>query len=851
MTITEREDYHMSSSTLLPGMRIAGPSHRGMAGAALALALFLCFGLIASGPIVGAQDPAIPHGVCPPFHLRDEQGAIINPVAGENTDRPYSPRQTCGACHDYDLITQGFHFTMGAGEAPTETMRNRYQWASTPGFYGGTWCSPAPLYSYLSPKENDTAVTMDMTSFDILTRPCGACHPGGGSAEYDREGKRYDLWMADPASGFVPGGDNDLDGDYYKARWSESGVLEADCLLCHLPAYDFSARNRQIQAMNFRWAPTAGSGLAQVSGSVAEGDAVSLTYDASRFSADGKLSPHIVRSPRNETCLACHAQPGWKKRGANFRDRTDVHLRAGLRCVDCHPAGQSADDPRIRGKERHDFGRGDDPGSRIRPDLNNTMRDCADCHNVGLMGAPVAKHDWLPPLHLDAIACQTCHIPERLVKPIQVQASDVFNPGTKIPTKGKHLWTFYGPEMDYRNHYGYMGMMGHDDKPTESFRPSLVRYGGKIYPVNRVHSAWPGIETEGEPGLHQPRMNHIYDMWTAHQADPNQYPELAQITDDTGDGVIEVNRPEEIDALIAAVTRMLHEQEYPMEGRRVVWVMNDRVYASGSEYRRIPKEDWEASPYGNVHKYNHDVFPSRAALGANGCVECHSPSSPFFFAQALQYPFDVNGEPVWQPQYALLGFSGMEVWMGVWREAYLKPLIIALMVLLAICLAVGLSMLALDRVSPERPLAGWMRWAPVAVGVYGALVALALLARGDLAAFMLPMRFWFDSRHFLVALFILALGVTVIMRRARRLGALARDHHLALRDPVARIVLGAFLVVVVSGSFMLFQPPLLGALTRLSYTLFDVALLAVLVGAIATEIIEIVTLWRGRRRLVA
>ena len=36
---------------------------------------------------------------CPPFHLKTEDGKIINPLSGENADQPYSPRQTCGACN--------------------------------------------------------------------------------------------------------------------------------------------------------------------------------------------------------------------------------------------------------------------------------------------------------------------------------------------------------------------------------------------------------------------------------------------------------------------------------------------------------------------------------------------------------------------------------------------------------------------------------------------------------------------------------------------------------------------------------------------------------------------------------
>ena len=39
-------------------------------------------------------------GICPPIFLRDENGNIINPVSGVNPDVPYSPKQTCGKCHN-------------------------------------------------------------------------------------------------------------------------------------------------------------------------------------------------------------------------------------------------------------------------------------------------------------------------------------------------------------------------------------------------------------------------------------------------------------------------------------------------------------------------------------------------------------------------------------------------------------------------------------------------------------------------------------------------------------------------------------------------------------------------------
>jgi cytochrome b subunit of formate dehydrogenase len=596
--------------------------------------------------------------VCPPFFLRDESGNIINPLQKINAGEPYSPKQTCGAagCHDYKKITQGFHFTQGAGEKPTVTQSERIQWVSTPGNYGGSWCSPAPLYRYLSPKQNSSPQAMDMTSFSFITAGCGDCHPGGGPAEFDRNGNRYDQFMRD--NNYISGGENDFDGDYYQARWTETGVLEADCMICHQPEYNHAERKRHLQALNFRWAPTAAAGWASVTGSIQENEPLNVTYNTLLFDADGKISPHLVREPRNEACLNCHAQPGWKKRGANFSPRTDVHLRAGLKCVDCHPAGSKALDSRINEREMHQFGKGDDPGGQVRNDLDDTVLDCAYCHSNGHLGAPFARHTWLPPVHLDKIACQTCHIPERAVKPAQFQAGDVFNPGSKIPGKGKYLWVFYGPDMQYYNHYGNLSMMGFADKPTDPFKPLLAHYKGKIYPVNRVHSAWPAIEIEGRPELMQPKMGDIYKMWSTHFKDPSKYSGLSKIEDDNGDGVIEVNRAEEIDALIASVASVLQETNYPMEGKRVVWAMNERIYTSGTDYRQVKKEEWEASPYANVHKYNHDVYPAKAAIGINGCDDCHSTDSDFYFAPVLQYPFDSKAQPVSQSQFKIMNYNG-------------------------------------------------------------------------------------------------------------------------------------------------------------------------------------------------
>ncbi len=67
-----------------------------------------CF-LLLSSSILFSQIKA----GCPGFFLRDGNGKIINPISGENANVPFSTKQTCGYCHDYAKITEGYHFQQG------------------------------------------------------------------------------------------------------------------------------------------------------------------------------------------------------------------------------------------------------------------------------------------------------------------------------------------------------------------------------------------------------------------------------------------------------------------------------------------------------------------------------------------------------------------------------------------------------------------------------------------------------------------------------------------------------------------------------------------------------------------
>ena len=65
---------------------------------------------------------------------------------------PYSPRKTCGQCHDYEAVTRAFHFREGTGRKGEilsdhwsdenkdgtlyKYLANAYAYLSSPGQYG-------------------------------------------------------------------------------------------------------------------------------------------------------------------------------------------------------------------------------------------------------------------------------------------------------------------------------------------------------------------------------------------------------------------------------------------------------------------------------------------------------------------------------------------------------------------------------------------------------------------------------------------------------------------------------------------------------------------------------------------
>lgn len=158
--------------------------------------------------------------------------------------KPYSPRATCGQCHDYESITHSFHIEQGRDETDDGFgAKVGLPQLVGPGYFGGYNCMGSNNPEQLARKENASADDFaDLGAAGWIQR-CEGCHSGGGWMERDRQGRRYD--EVDPATV------KRFDGDYFNrgtnsdnkkvdasvvARWDwkKSGVVENDCLMCHI-----------------------------------------------------------------------------------------------------------------------------------------------------------------------------------------------------------------------------------------------------------------------------------------------------------------------------------------------------------------------------------------------------------------------------------------------------------------------------------------------------------------------------------------------------------------------------------------------------------------------------------------
>ena len=570
----------------------------------------------------------------PPAHpkivLRGFDGTPLTP----ESKAPYSPKKTCGACHDYELITKGYHFQQGRTDrygtiVVSDAYDEKYSWNLSSGLFG-KHSSTVIGSSQLSRKMNRNFSEMDKSSFYIL-RNCGACHPGGGWGESDRKGNLY-YNEETKRMGYELSSDDPLfDGDYspfsagdekYGAPWDRSGVSEADCLICHLKGYQWKERGATIRGRFFRYGPTVGAGWAtlKVSEDLSKNlivDELTVDYTKKEVTDFENLHLQLVRRPPDENCWSCHSYYGVKKKGFDWNLQTDIHKAKGMDCISCHS-----------GDKEHNFHKGNSIQQTVRDDLDNTMNSCEDCHYKRKdRRAPRYRHPFSPK-HLRRIACQTCHLP------YQSEPSELVYDHTSGDTQIYETSTFLSPDP----------LDPGPSQPrarSETWYPALREWKGKIIPVKPAITIYWGDLDE------RTKVVKPIPLWKIKEL------KKPPLKDDNRDGIPEVNSLEEIRSFLMAL-RLKDRFGNPIAILPV-------LIKGGFLYRLDKKGGVEKTPHEQAQpidfSLNHNVRSSSLTLGARGCKSCHIKSSPFFLRKVLVDPYDEKGKPIYREVWERLGID--------------------------------------------------------------------------------------------------------------------------------------------------------------------------------------------------
>ena len=307
-----------------------------------------------------------------------------------------------------------------------------------------------PCPEPVAPKQFRASLAEGLAVYDWISAgaragfpSAGWVMPGGGPLEFGRNRKGE----ADFSRTLIEGeaqGRAAADGDYSSrftpdrlSHFRESGVIEADCLICHYPGYKMDRRNAQINSRNYRWAATAGAGLGSVKGAI-------FTYSDPQarpesqgfldgkwnfqkrplveynwgsldlFTPEGRLKGKILsRNVGPENCLQCHGILDAAATGTSHAKKNDAHAKAGFRCTDCH---------RLVGKTTAERLRHQVAPARLAGIKQAAMQTCADCHYDGKYrarkGLPArapdpqqahAKRFPRSTFHFTVISCTGCH----------------------------------------------------------------------------------------------------------------------------------------------------------------------------------------------------------------------------------------------------------------------------------------------------------------------------------------------------------------------------------------------------------------------------------------------------------
>jgi cytochrome c553 len=626
--------------------------------------------------------------------LKNEQGQHITPT--RNSADAYSPHRTCGTCHGYMTITSGTHFQQGFDE-----MKDGYDpkrpWVLSPGVFGKGG-APGTFTERVAAKKNAGARDMGLSTYDwiagggkgqSIVLSAGNLHPGGGPLEYGRkaDGRR------DLSKNLIQGEREKsapLDGDYTsrhtpdgKSRFRESGVVEGDCLMCHLKGYRLDRRNDQLARRNYRWAASAGAGLGEIKGAVftpARPDAsqedgtsprgewnftrrpvVQYAWDNRKlFTPQGKFrgSTLISKSVETDNCTQCHRVMDGQKSGTLYLPAGDLHLKAGLRCTDCHTLAGRTQTERLR----HHIGKGWSPTSTARSDLDGTgMKTCAACHLEGQYKqtrAGMPKEAKNPDnihrslfhkatFHFYLIHCSTCHASERKTRSVYLVDHSTGQPAwystdkTALITRAEDMKQFtpelWKPWMD--RHVRVKG----DGERYVAAVPKVRQWFGEMLSEGVVRPI--GMEYVRKAAAGQKKLTTV-EVVTLNGE------KVKQTT---------VATEEDIRTMIRALT--------DMGFRNVVFVADQLYELKNDKLQGSPAPALTQAVMFPIYHGNMPVS-AKKTLGQkgnkDGCADCHADNSPFFtklkvrgVGKFLKDSYPTPKEPIAEPQLVDWGMTGV------------------------------------------------------------------------------------------------------------------------------------------------------------------------------------------------
>ncbi len=515
-------------------------------------------GFVVQGAALAQKGP-----LHPPIFLLDEDGNNVL-----DTGRPVSTLQTCGGCHETDLIdAHSFHSQQGRehlyplGKAPSGRP-----WDFSQGLFG-KW-DPI-MYRYLSPAGDRLK---DMGTPDWV-KIFGPYHPGGGPAMTSRSGqplKDIPMTLGDPeTTSFDP-----ATNESHLWDWNQSGVVEMNCFLCHMSDPNNEARIHALRKGEFAWANTAtllGTGIVHP-----KENGVGYEYNRNMFDGEGHVKHEntFVKAASSKNCGLCHGEVQTEisktltYKDLDERDRVtmrtgqilsgqrisdsalnikgkstlnrswDVHLERNLQCTDCHyainnpayyePPEELRPDyltfePRrpdiadYLARPIHQFARGPVTEQEVGSGVAATMQRCESCHNYK------DTHNWLPYVarHGSKLSCEACHVPKLYAPAIEQ------NDWTVLTKDGRGVMTYRGVEGDGNPKNPYNLIDGYNPILLPHQDPDGV---SRLLPYNFITS-WYWVY--GDP----PRPVRQADLQKAYFDEQGEYrPEIMQVFDANGDG---------------------------------------------------------------------------------------------------------------------------------------------------------------------------------------------------------------------------------------------------------------------------------------------------------------------------